>query len=767
MYSGKLRIEFYMRNLNIVVDKKKIFFLSLLLQLIAACDMKMDSNINYNTPLSISPSVGMETKSVIDDNSVTNYELGIHVAKSSDGSFYTISSNNVKLSYINSSWTLSDKIYLSPIDAKIYAYAPYTSNSTNITGFGVTSELLLDVPGINDLENQTDYLWGSQDKTEALSVNPINNTNPVVKLNMQHALSQMAFVIYKENFSGQGLLSQIEIRSNSGNEIFTVNQSSNNDLKMKLSTGSISGGKKSSSITISNIAKQITLNSDPGSTAEELSDKVTAYALLVPVTLLQSDLQITFKIDGRDYILNMTGDELVLQKGFRYIYKIKLNGTSLKFEDINITPWSGNSDNVNDLQLPITMEESNCYMVNCDYSNHSILIPVSIVVAGVDAVNSMCGGSVMTFNKDASWVPDIVWHTWNPVILNKKLIVTKYSNDYIRVDIPQGLNGNNALIAIKQDGKIMWSWHLWLTDYSPVPNGITSNLPKKTTHRYTGRAFLSGGVLFDKVVMDRNLGATWTGPDPILPSRIGNSVSNAVKSYGLFYQSGRKDPFPYSSDGSTTQITLYNSAGENISMVRSQTSLGCNLPNSINNPLIFYYMSTAPNDWYTNDSAKQNDYLWVTSTNSKSLFDPCPKGWRVPISSGTESYKNPWSGFVTGDPDDLNNAAPIGAGFQWYKDNTVYPTKIDTPGGATAGRLYILNTLSADLPSSAWFPSQGQIDGTVGLLGNVGSKGSEWASSFESGTGKTYHIFFNASIGISNITATFRSHGHPVRCVQE
>ena len=72
-------------------------------------------------------------------------------------------------------------------------------------------------------------------------------------------------------------------------------------------------------------------------------------------------------------------------------------------------------------------------------------------------------------------------------------------------------NGN-AVVAVKKDGKILWSWHIWACEgYNP----------DATAQKYNNNA---------GVVMDRNLGATSATPGK--PQTI-----------GLLYQWGRKDPF--------------------------------------------------------------------------------------------------------------------------------------------------------------------------------------------------------------------------------
>lgn len=70
-----------------------------------------------------------------------------------------------------------------------------------------------------------------------------------------------------------------------------------------------------------------------------------------------------------------------------------------------------------------------------------------------------------------------------------------------------GEGRGNALVALMQDGKVVWSWHVWVTD-----------APQTMTY--------GNGTVF----MDRNLGAVGT-------------TAGGTDAYGMYYQWGRKDPF--------------------------------------------------------------------------------------------------------------------------------------------------------------------------------------------------------------------------------
>lgn len=64
-----------------------------------------------------------------------------------------------------------------------------------------------------------------------------------------------------------------------------------------------------------------------------------------------------------------------------------------------------------------------------------------------------------------------------------------------------------------------------------------------------------------------------------------------------------------------------------------------NLVAAIRQPARFFIAITSPGDWYTNSMSLLNRTLWLP--NTKTIFDPCPVGWRVP-------GNQPWTGLLQG-----------------------------------------------------------------------------------------------------------------------
>ena len=168
--------------------------------------------------------------------------------------------------------------------------------------------------------------------------------------------------------------------------------------------------------------------------------------------------------------------------------------------------------------------------------------------------------------------------------------------------------------------------------------------------------------------MDRSLGAT--------------SALDDTGSLGMSYQWGRKDPIPGSSKFyDMTEPTLYGSVTK-VSVAASDASTGT-IANAIQNPVTFLKAA----DWLF---AGRNNYLWgnpqgeeeLTATHQKSIYDPCPPGYRIPGKDAFSIFTK--TGENTTDPAQHNviNTSPTKRG--WY--------------------LYYAATGSGE---QAWFPTTG------------------------------------------------------------
>lgn len=177
-----------------------------------------------------------------------------------------------------------------------------------------------------------------------------------------------------------------------------------------------------------------------------------------------------------------------------------------------------------------------------------------------------------------------------------------------------------------------WSWHLWITDYNPDEcrnqnwdGRYRFMVTGGEVHHYDGNIWNGeSSKYYNKWIMDRNLGAE---------TSYDNSTNMVKKSFGLYYQFGKKDPasaftiYRYNSISKNfekTNYTLQKTATDISNFIKYPLSRGVTSTNGsylINNN---YY-----NIWDDPDWSKELQ----GGVTKKSFFDPCPPGWRLPESS--------------------------------------------------------------------------------------------------------------------------------------
>ena len=211
---------------------------------------------------------------------------------------------------------------------------------------------------------------------------------------------------------------------------------------------------------------------------------------------------------------------------------------------------------------------------------------------------------------------EVLWETWNnaeEVVQNSVIATVGLADGFVTFTTPDQLKPGNAVIAAKDaSGVILWSWHIWVpaTAIETADYGI-----------------------FSAPMMDRNLGA-------LVVAAADESI--AVESFGLTYQWGRKDPFPGAGtiggdDDNATVAGLALSATEG----NGETDeCKITLEQSIQNPTLLGRANGA--DWLTTF----DNTLWQNGV--KTIYDPCPPGYRVPARDKSQPWHSSDLTAVTG-----------------------------------------------------------------------------------------------------------------------
>ena len=167
--------------------------------------------------------------------------------------------------------------------------------------------------------------------------------------------------------------------------------------------------------------------------------------------------------------------------------------------------------------------------------------------------------------------------------------------------------GNAQVAVYDADGVALWSWHIWRTD---APADVT----------YTNRDELTWTVL------DRNLGA------------LSAKAGDGEKTFGLYYQWGRKDPFPAEPLAKGMYLNKENTLGYAVQYPRRALK-----------PVAWKDVYDAF-DWYVIHKDNTNHYLWGNPDFAychplkemvKTIYDPCPAGYVVAPSNAFIDFECP------------------------------------------------------------------------------------------------------------------------------
>lgn len=259
--------------------------------------------------------------------------------------------------------------------------------------------------------------------------------------------------------------------------------------------------------------------------------------------------------------------------------------------------------------------------------------------------------------------------------------------------------GSNGVWGQSSPDKILWSWHIWSPTTNPLD---AVNQIAYTTESVANGGIISANGQFinptkslspplTTVFMDRNLGAL--NSFPISASTMGSTAlltsSEVTNSGGLHYQWGRKDPIPtFFSPGGVNPIPVYkqisyannvvgygsaindaeytNNYTREYSTYTASSNANLQLSDakhekirkvikySAENPFSFMFRNKIGNeetaeygtnlaqkalaakDWISDENGQAQN-RWGHGTE-KSPYDPCPSGWRVPDTSGTNLF---------------------------------------------------------------------------------------------------------------------------------
>ena len=408
-------------------------------------------------------------------------------------------------------------------------------------------------------------------------------------------------------------------------------------------------------------------------------------------------------------------------------------------------------NNIIDLSNPdgdATAETANCYVAGL--AGRRYCFPATVMGNGVTTpaatdytTGSNTGSAELIPSELAPISAKLLWQTDASLI---KHVVLADGMIYFTMNGRVGgtLTEGNALIAgLGSDNLPVWSWHIWVTG-----DDLDANVQTWKVH-----ADVEGySNLKDPQLMDRNLGA--------LTNLLWRDCETN-EAHGLYYQWGRKDPFPYpdnSSRGSSTQVVTYDENGNALPAKKAATSYPVDFKwyniggaftddNVAKYPMVFakinngtYWNPTKNNLWgrapYTAESNK---------IGNKTIYDPCPPGYRVMNPFAMSGLSSVWGGGkfsnLVADGVNLHNVINMN-GTQVIRDHGGLEVKYDGT-------------------NIAYLPNTGYITNSGDVLSKCSDYGYYWTSSLAPDYSNKAYI---QNFDYNNLNLVYRTSDYSKAC---
>ncbi len=554
-------------------------------------------------------------------------------------------------------WYFKDEAIAWPVDEnyplKFFAYSPAMSEKSGLSMETIDDKTKITYDTPEDVTDHTDFIYSTREQKMWV---------PIVPLDFQHALSKVSFAIEGDP---DMMITKITLE-----DIYTKGTMAYN-LGGVVDSWTLEQEKKTFTLSINDeLSSDVTPGDKPTLVTSE-----SGYLFLLPQNASKKKVLIEIaKKDGSESRVETLEipKKTKWEAGNAYQYVIRVTSDESSLYD--------------------ERGESNCYIINpSDTKDQEVLIPIS------DRINEYWGGgnyenypeNTITPGDTKQWEVMILWYDsdLDPISLTGALTTSKVGlekigqdnkegemTSFVKVTVPKGFsNEGNVVIAVWKDknkdgeltrdgegrlthDEVLWSWHLWITKYNP--DAIAkANTPQDGVYRYELDGFegsihrykdlpphntwSNGGIYENSFVMDRNLGAREA-------NFAGQGSGSTVAIPGcLYYQYGRKDPFPGRGAGKIFANTvgledktfLPEKPAKDYEYMINNQRLYFDIPHTIMNPTAFCkrqnFNGSYDVNYIWNDPYCPNPLNGAADPQrkKKSIFDPSPEGWMVPVAN--------------------------------------------------------------------------------------------------------------------------------------
>ncbi|MGI6792790.1 fimbrillin family protein [Bacteroides sp. KG68] len=251
----------------------------------------------------------------------------------------------------------------------------------------------------------------------------------------------------------------------------------------------------------------------------------------------------------------------------------------------------------------------------------------------------------------------LLWQDGKNLVTNVRLSSDKHFLEFTvdKANIRQG----NAVVTVRDaSNTILWSWHIWVTDYKPGTSGTTAPDKEITNHQGKKYKIMSYNLGWcdgekktyaERTVQVRFKQKPTAGYTPVVTKIITlKQKAHAIVEPGnnTYYQWGRKDPFVGAIfDILTRRNKTWYDANGNVKTNQlfpvSSFSTGDDcIKSSITNPNTFCTNYSMDQKYVNLWSVNNNGYASNDDLVVKTIYDPCPAGYKMPPG-------NAFTGFTT------------------------------------------------------------------------------------------------------------------------
>jgi len=343
-----------------------------------------------------------------------------------------------------------------------------------------------------------------------------------------------------------------------------------------------------------------------------------AYVLAPPPMSDRLTISVTTQKEGEDA---KTSEALAIVRDFKpgkhYQIYLRFSPHGLINAEAVAGEWNdgGEIDVPSNLSVYYNLSEThtaNSYIIS---SPNRYCIDVTVRGNGYTGLAGIPGSDINLYKVGDPVSAEIVWtdlvsatnqnmdeiFTLSPKVVEGRVF---FNVKPIDGDLPEG----NVVIGVKDaGGNMLWTWHLWLTD-RPAEQGYKNGF----------------------AVQDRDMGAVSY-----------DAVNEPEGINGLYYQWGRPSPLPL---GKTVYRPEYDGNGvweSNTAVQFTSSDEEVKVIDRVASPTVYYNQRATATDALLTKSL----WGWRTETDeyAKTIYDPCPPGYRVPS-------KRLWRDLVIHDP---------------------------------------------------------------------------------------------------------------------